>query len=150
MVTQTVYFKFQNEISLSLVSFRYPFEQIVNALAHAPNLQTIIIPGRLVLSAYLNVETLAKNQSLKKIWLTLSEGEYTSFEMVTRLESICARANFRGLATLMPPPPFVICWLYDPVSHRTCSSELKSNLIIYFLPAHSTFPWKMSRRISPI
>lgn len=81
----------------------------MNALSHAPNLQTIIVPGRLALSrdAGRSLETLAKNSSLKKLWLTLSEDEYASPEIVTQVEYICARAKFRGLAALKPPPLLV-------------------------------------------
>lgn len=101
----------QNEISLAHTLDRYPFPQMGDALANVPNLHTITVPEGMIMNPP-NMKMLAKNRSLKKIWIALSKHNISP-EFITMMEGQCASAHFRGLAA--PKLPLVL--VFNQLSH---------------------------------
>lgn len=111
----------QNEVSLTHTLDRYPFPQMGDAMAHIPNLHTITVPESIVMDPP-TMRMLAKNRSLKKIWIVLSKDRYISPEFITIMEEQCASAHFRGLAALKLP----LVLVFNQLCHISSSLSLSS------------------------
>lgn len=98
---------FQYEIFLPLNIYDSPFRDICNGLVHAPNVQTITIPGGAALGFHNGIEILARNRSLQKIWLACPE-EDSPYCGIAQLKELCARVNPRDIVALKLPRTLVI------------------------------------------